>query len=227
MIFDMEKKKLYKNLVDWVECNCPVEDCYCCPINHYNNGEKISCSKFVELYPDNALRLLRDRVKEVQSEAEVKNELEGMEMENVENVKDTTKGIMENTTKNTERKIPPLCQILGVQPYQAFSYEDEDRRVFAVGENGVRYELNEETGWNITYDEENLVELIQHPERIVRKEDAQGLRDLIRMQRAKEKLKKILPGTEAVTEFEGKVYAQVVTKKNIFELVEVDLEALE
>ena len=33
MIFDMEKKKLYKDLVDWVECNCPVEDCYCCPIN--------------------------------------------------------------------------------------------------------------------------------------------------------------------------------------------------
>ena len=78
MIFDMEKKKLYKDLVDWVECNCPVEDCYCCPINHYNNGEKISCSKFVELYPERALKMLRDRVKEVQSEAEVKNELEGM-----------------------------------------------------------------------------------------------------------------------------------------------------
>ena len=148
-------------------------------------------------------------------------------MENVENVKDTTKGTMENTTKNTESKIPPLCQILGVQPYQAFSYEDEDHRVFAIGENGVRYELNEETGWKISYDEENLVELIQHPEKIVRRGDAQGLRDLVRMHKAKEKLKKILPGTEAVTELDGKFYVQVVTMKNTFELVGVNLEALE
>ena len=227
MIFDTKKKKLYRDLVDWVECTCPVEDCNDCPINHYNNGKECSCTEFVEWYPVSALRLLRDRVKEVQSEIEVKNELEGMEMENVENVKDTTKGTMENVTKNTERKIPPLCQILGVRPYQAFSYEGEDHRVFAIDENGVRYELNEETGWNITYDEENLVELIQHPEKIVRKEDAQGLRDLARMHKAKEKLKKILPGVEAVEEFNGKVYLRVRTMKGTSELVEINLETVE
>lgn len=166
-------------------------------------------------------------MKEVQSEAEVKEELEGMEMENVENVKDTTKGTMENTTKNTESKIPPLCQILGVQPYQAFSYEDEDRRVFAIGENGVRYELNKETGWKISYDEENLVELIQHPEKIVRKNEVQSLRDLARMHKAKEKLKKILPGVEAVTEVNGMTYVQVVTMKGTQELVGINLEAVE
>ena len=226
MIFDMEKKKLYRDLVDWVECVCPVEDCYNCPISHYNNGKECCCSKFVELYPDNALRLLRDRVKEVQNEAEAEKELEKMvkedmkDMENVENAKENQMGVIEENA-------PPLCRLLGVQPYQAFSYEDEDYRVFAIDENGVRYELETEIGWSISYDEENLVKLIQHPEKVARKGDAQGLRDLARMQRAKEKLKKILPGTEAVTEFEGKVYAQVVTKKNIFELVEVDLEALE
>lgn len=107
-----------------------------------------------------------------------------------------------------------------------FSYEDEDHRIFAIDENGVRYELDMESGWSISYDEENLVKLIQHPEKIVRKEDAQGLRDLTRMHKAKEKLKRILPGVEAVKEIEGKVYVQVVTMKNTFELIEVNLEAL-
>ena len=94
MIFDMKKKKLYRDLEDWVECNCPVEDCNDCPIGFNNNGKKCRCSKFVELYPDSTLRLLRDRVKEVQSEVEIKKELEGVEMgnmenmENVENVKE-------------------------------------------------------------------------------------------------------------------------------------------
>ena len=223
MIFDMEKKKLYKDLVDWVECNCPVENCNDCPINHYNNGEKISCSKFVELYPERALKMLRDRVKEVQSEAEIEKELEGMKMENMEN--------MENVedVKNIEENmgIPPLCHILGVRPFQTFSHEDDDYRIFAIDESGVRYELEMESGWRISYDEENLVELIQHPEKIVRKEDAQGLRDLARMHKAKEKLKKILPGVEGVKEFNGKFYVQVVTMKNTWELAEVNLEALE
>lgn len=95
MIFDMEKKRLYKDLVDWVECVCPAEDCYNCPISHYNNGKECSCSEFVGRYPASALKLLRDRVKEVQSEAEIEKELEGMEMENVVNVEDV-KNIEEN-----------------------------------------------------------------------------------------------------------------------------------
>lgn len=223
MIFDMEKKKLYKDLVDWVECNCPVENCNDCPISYHNNGKKCRCSKFVELYPERVFRLLEDRVKEVQSEAEIEKELEGMKMENMENVENVedVKNIKE------DMGIPPLCHILGVRPYQAFSYEDEDHRIFAIDDNGVRYELEMEIGWNISYDEENLVKLIQHPERVVRKEDAQGLRDLARMHKAKEKLKKILPGVEAVKEFEGKFYVQVVTMKNTLELVGVNLEALE
>ena len=220
MIFDMEKKKLYKDLVDWVECVCPAENCNVCPISHYNNGKECSCSEFVEWYPASALRLLRDRVKKVQSEAEIEKELEDMEMENVVNVEDV-KNIEENMG------IPPLCHILGVRPYQGFSYEGEEHRVFVIDENGVRYELEMESGWSISYDEENLVKLIQHPEKIVRKEDAQGLRDLTRMHKAKEKLKRILPGVEAVKEIEGKVYVQVVTMKNTFELIEVNLEALE
>ena len=229
MIFDIKHEELYKDLEDWLRGNCPARDCCVCPIGICNNRRECSCGELIRDYPAEALKILKENgiVKEVQSEAEVKEELEGMEMENVENVKDTTKGTMENVTKNTESKIPPLCQILGVQPYQAFSYEDEDHRVFAIGENGVRYELNEETGWKISYDEENLVELIQHPEKIVRRGDAQGLRDLVRMHKAKEKLKKILPGTEAVTELDGKFYVQVVTMKNTFELVGVNLEALE
>ena len=39
MIFDVKKKKLYRDLEDWVECNCPVEDCNDCPISNYNNGK--------------------------------------------------------------------------------------------------------------------------------------------------------------------------------------------
>lgn len=214
MIFDMKKKKLYRDLEDWIECNCPVKNCNECPIGSYNNGEKCVCSKFVVLYPNRALKLLRDRVKEVQSEAEVKKELEDAEMENMEN-------------KVVEENVPPLCHLLGVRPYQTFSYEGEDHRVFAIDENGVRYVLDKECGWCISYDEENLVKLIQHPERVVRQNEAQGLKGLARMHKAQEKLMKILPGVEAVKESDGKAYIQVRTMKGPLELVEINLEIVE
>ena len=222
MIFDTKKKKLYRDLEDWVECNCPVEDCNDCPINSYNNGKKCNCVKFVELYPDNALRLLRDRVKEVQSEAEIKKELEGVEMGNMENMMN----VKENQIGVIEENAPPLCHLLGVRPYQAFSYEGDDHRVFAIDENGVRYKLNE-SGWCISYDEENLVKFIQHPEMVVRKNEAQELKDLARMHKAKKKLMKILPGVEEVEEFNGEVYIQVKTKRGTPELVGINLEMVE
>ena len=226
MIFDMKKEKLYRNLEDWVECNCPVEDCNDCPISFNNNGKKCSCSKFVELYPDSALRLLWDSVKEVQSEIEAKKELEDVEMENMENM-GNMENVKENQIEAVEGNTPPLCRLLGVRPYQAFSYEDEEHRVFAINENGVRYELDTESGWHISYDEENLVKLIQHPERVVRKDEAQGLKDLARMHKAKEKLMKILPGVEEVREFDGEVYIQVKTKRGTPELVGINLEMVE
>ena len=141
-------------------------------------------------------------------------------MENMENVK-------ENQIGTVEENAPPLCHLLGIRPYQAFSYEGEDHRVFAIDENGVRYELREESGWCISYDEENLVKFIQHPERVVRKDEAQGLKNLVRMHKAKKKLRKILPGVEAVEEFDGKVYIQVGTMKGTPEWVEINLETME
>ena len=222
MIFDVKKKKLYRDLEDWVECNCPVEDCNDCPISNYNNGKNCGCVEFVELYPDSTLRLLRDRVKEVQSEVEIKKELEGVEMGKVENMENVKENQMEAVEGNT----PPLCHLLGVRPYQAFSYGCDDHRVFAIDENGVRYELME-SGWGISYDEENLVKFIQHPERVVVLNEAQGLKDLARMRKAQEKLMKILPNVETVKEFDGEVYIQVKTKRGTPELVEINLEMVE
>ena len=219
MIFDMKKEKLYRNLEDWVECNCPVEDCNDCPIGFNNNGKKCRCSGFVKLYADSALRLLWDSVKEVQSEVEIKKELEDMDMENMENMKENQMGAVEGNT-------PLLCRLLGVRPYQAFSYEGDDHRVFAIDENGVRHELDE-SGWDISYDEENLVKFIQHPERVVVLNEAQGLKDLARMHKAKKKLMKILPGVKAVEEFDGKVYVRVRTMKGTSELVAINLEMVE
>lgn len=237
MIFDMKKKKLYRDLEDWVECNCLAEKCIDCPISGYNNGKKCICSEFVKLYPDSTLELLWDRVKEVQSEAEIKKELEGVEMENMENVKDMEN--MENMEnmedvvnmkKNQiwviEENVPPLCHLLGVHPYRAFSYKGEDHRVFAIDENGVRYERME-SGWGISYDEENLVKFIQHPERVVVLNEALGLKDLTRMRKAQEKLMKILPDVETVKELDGRVYIQVKTKRGTSELVEINLEKVE
>ena len=125
-----------------------------------------------------------------------------------------------------EGNTPPLCHLLGVRPYQAFSYKGEDHRVFAIDENGVRYELME-SGWGISYDEENLVKFIQHPERVVVLNEAQGLKDLARMRKAQEKLMKILPNVETVKEFDGEVYIQVKTKRGTPELVEINLEMVE
>lgn len=225
MIFDMKEKKLYRDLEDWFESVCPAENCRNCPISSCNNGKKCSCAMFVDLYPDDALRLLRDRVKEVQSEVEIKKELEDVEMENMENM-ENVENVKENQIGAVEGNTPSLCHLLGVRPYQAFSYEGEDHRVFAIDENGVRYEL-EESGWSISYDEENLVKVIQHPERVVRKNEAQELKDLARMRKAQEKLMKILPNVETVKEFDGEVYIQVKTKRGTPELVGINLEMVE
>ena len=226
MIFDMKKRMLYRDLEDWLETDCPVENCKDCPIGFNNNGKKCRCSQFMKLYPDSALRLLWDSVKEVQSEAEIQKELEDVKMENMGNM-ENMENVKENQIGTVEENAPPLCHLLGIRPYQAFSYEGEDHRVFAIDENGVRYELREESGWCISYDEENLVKFIQHPERVVRKDEAQGLKNLVRMHKAKKKLRKILPGVEAVEEFDGKVYIQVGTMKGTPEWVEINLETME
>ena len=231
MIFDMKKEKLYRDLEDWVECNCPVEDCNDCPISSYNNGKNCSCVEFMELYPDSALRLLWDSVKEVQSEVEIKKELEGVEMENMENVEnmENMEDVM-NMKKNQiwviEENVPPLCHLLGVHPYRAFSYKGEDHRVFAIDENGVRYELME-SGWGISYDEENLVKFIQHPERVVPGEDSQSLKELVRQDKLMTVLRKFLPQAMSFEQMDGKPQVQIRTYEGNIKLTEIDLEALE
>lgn len=223
MIFDMKKKKLYRDLEDWVECNCPVEDCNDCLISFNNNGKKCSCSKFVELYPASTLWLLQDRVKEVQSEIEAKKELEDVKMENMENMVN----VKENQIGAVEENTPPLCRLLGVRPYQAFSYEDEEHRIFAIDENGVRYELDTESGWRISYDEENLVKFIQHPERVVPGEDSQSLKELVRQNRLMEVLRKFLPQAMSFEQMDGRPQVQIRTYEGNIKLTEIDLEALE
>ena len=147
-------------------------------------------------------------------------------MDNVENMENMV-NVKENQTGVVEENTPPLCRLLGVRPYQAFSYEDEEHRIFAIDENGVRYELDTESGWRISYDEENLVKFIQHPERVVPGEDSQSLKELVRQDRLMTVLRKFLPQAMSFEQMDGKPQVQIRTYEGNIKLTEIDLEALE
>lgn len=224
MILDKKRNEVYRDLEDWLECNCPAEDCQSCPISSYKNGKGSLCGDFMRDFPERVLELLKDRIVEVQNEAEVKKEME--KMNKAEN---ETENQMENQKENqmkTKETIPPLCRILGVRPYQEFHYEDDESWIFAINENGVRYR-KEGGDWTVSYNEENLVKLIQHPEKVVPGEESLVLRYICRTNGMVKTLKKFLPTTQSVEEMNGKFFVLVDASDGTPRLVEINIEAWE
>lgn len=72
----------------------------------------------------------------------------------------------------TEMVRPKICEVLGVEVDEEFGYDFGENQVnrgwFKIGADGQRYY---KTGdfWNLCYNEEDLIAIINNPDRIIRK----------------------------------------------------------
>ena len=68
---------------------------------------------------------------------------------------------------------PRICQVLGVEVDEEFTYDFGENQVnrgtFKIGADGNRYYKAEADPWNPCYNEEDLLVIINHPDRIIRK----------------------------------------------------------
>ena len=118
MLIDKEGRK-WESVQEWVDM-CRRCRCSCkdCPINSYNNSYNLSCHTYAKEHPQEAL----ERVIEA--------------------------GILREEEDKEEEKIPPLCEVLRVQPYQEFIYEGTRYRITSDGERQVWDQLGRKWCWD-------------------------------------------------------------------------------
>lgn len=68
---------------------------------------------------------------------------------------------------------PRICEVLGVEVDEEFTYDFGENQVnrgtFKIGADGNRYYKAGTDPWNPCYNEEDLLVIINHPDRIIRK----------------------------------------------------------
>ena len=68
---------------------------------------------------------------------------------------------------------PRICEVLGVEVDEEFTYDFGENQVnrgtFKIGADGNRYYKVGTDSWNHCYNEKDLLVIINHPDRIIRK----------------------------------------------------------
>ena len=68
---------------------------------------------------------------------------------------------------------PRICEVLGVEVDEEFTYDFRENQVnrgtFKIGADGNQYYKAGADPWNPCYNEEDLLVIINHPDRIIRK----------------------------------------------------------
>ena len=108
----------WESFHDWID-KCRTYNCVDCPIGSRNNLYDVNCKVYAEEHPQEAL------------ESVIKA------------------GILREEEDNKDKeKIPPLCEVLRVQPYQEFIYEGTRYRITSDGERQVWYQLGQKWCWD-------------------------------------------------------------------------------
>lgn len=118
-------------------------------------------------------------------------------------------------------EIPPLCQILGVEPFQMFWIQGEDL-IWLVDLDGVRRERRDGK-WFPSYDEAGLVDLIQHREELIRGGVDEEFRAEMTLGGLTEELRRVLPGLKRVVREDEELWLEFDRCGNGFR-TEFDLE---
>ena len=129
--------------------NAAMMACYTCKLSSRNNGEHSGCVEFCEEHPHEAARLMGYEV---------------LEDDCVEPRKHKEEANMDK---------PRICEVLGVEVDEEFTYDFGENQVnrgtFKIGADGNRYYKAGADPWNSCYNEEDLLVIINHPDRIIRK----------------------------------------------------------
>lgn len=68
---------------------------------------------------------------------------------------------------------PRICEVLGVEVDEEFTYDFGENQVnrgtLKIGADGKRYYKAGTGQWNPCYNEEDLLVIVNHPDRIIRK----------------------------------------------------------
>ena len=82
------------------------------------------------------------------------------------------KAIREAKEKEANMDKPRICEVLGVEVNEEFTYDfganQVNRGTFKIGADGKRYYKTGDL-WNHCYNEDDLAVIINHPDRIIRK----------------------------------------------------------
>lgn len=116
-----------------------------------------SCVNFQNAHPHEAARLMGYEVVE----------------DAAPTLKDAIDKYLEIKQEEASMDKPRICELLGVEVDEEFTYNFGENQVnrgtFKIGADGNRYYKAEADPWNPCYNEEDLLVIINHPDRIIRK----------------------------------------------------------
>ena len=108
----------WESVREWMDIDMCSHSCKDCPISSYNNLYGLNCYAYVKEHPLEALEEV------------------------------TKAGILREEEDKEKEKIPPLCEVLRVQPYQEFIYEGIRYRITSDGERQVWDQLGRKWCWD-------------------------------------------------------------------------------
>lgn len=86
---------------------------------------------------------------------------------------DTIAEVFNQIGKENNMDKPRICEVLGVEVNEEFTYDfgpnQINRGTFKIGTDGRRYYKDGTKSWNLCYNEEDLIVIINHPDHIIRK----------------------------------------------------------
>ena len=122
MLIDKEGRK-WESVQEWIDM-CRSYNCGDCPVCSRNNSYNLNCNVYAKEHPHEALERLTKA---------------GILREEKEEQKEKEKN---------EEKIPPLCEVLRVQPNQEFIYEGTRYRITPQGERQAWFQLGQKWCWD-------------------------------------------------------------------------------
>ena len=151
------------NAVGEKYCNIKQIDTLCkdCELDRLAKSRGFnSCVNFQNAHPHEAARLMGYEVVEEHTQTHEKTHA------------DTIKNACVHLEEANMDK-PRICEVLGVEVNEEFTYDfganQVNRGTFKIGADGNRYYKAGKDQWNLCYNEEDLLTIINHPDRIIRK----------------------------------------------------------
>lgn len=144
------------------------KDCDYCelqePVQQYK-GTKRPCHEYARANPYEAARLMGFEVVEDETE-------DSMFYSQSLEVLNPAKAIREALEKEANMDKPRICDVLGVNVDEEFEFDFDSNQVsrgtMKIGADGLRY-YKDKKDWFQCWNEEDLIYIINHPDRIIRK----------------------------------------------------------